>query len=100
MILGARPLPKEHSSEFVTKVECRQITSGFQDDLATVKKAIMGDDMRGGMVRDIAEIKVKMNKVQNSNNGGLGKKERAMVYASIIGTGGLISVELIRVLIH
>lgn len=96
-------MPKEHSSEFVTKVECRQITSSFQEDLVTVKKAIMGDDMRGGMVRDISEIKSqvnKVNKVNKVNNGGLGKRERAMVYVSLIGTGGLVSVELIRILVH
>lgn len=93
-------MPKEHSSEFVTKVECRQITSSFQEDLVTVKKAIMGDDMRGGMVRDISEIKSQVNKVNKVNNGGLGKRERAMVYVSLIGTGGLVSVELIRILVH
>ena len=94
-------MPKEHSSEFVTKVECRQITSSFQEDLVTVKKAIMGDDMRGGMVRDISEIKSRVNKANNGgNNGGLGKRERAMVYVSLIGTGGLVGVELIRVLVH
>jgi hypothetical protein len=87
----------ENKADFVTKAECRQITSGFQDDLATVKKAIIGDDMRGGMVRDIAEIK---GKVKNGGNGGLGKRERAMVYVSLIGTGGLLGVELIRVFVH
>lgn len=73
---------------------------GYQEDLTAVKKALIGEDMRGGVVRDIAEIKGKMNKVNSSNNGGLGKKERAMVYVSLIGTGGLISVELIRILVH
>ncbi|MCJ7633385.1 hypothetical protein MUP77_13485 [Candidatus Bathyarchaeota archaeon] len=93
-------MPKEHQDDFVTKIECRQITSGFQDDLATVKKAIMGDDMRGGMVRDISEIKGRVNKVNNGGNGSLGKRERAMIYVTLIGTGGLVGVELIRVLIH
>ena len=93
-------MPKEHQDDFVTKIECRQITSGFQDDLATIKKAIMGDDMRGGMVRDISEIKGRVNKANNGGNGGLGKRERAMVYVSLIGTGGLVAGELIRVLVH
>ncbi len=87
----------ENKDTFVTKAECSQKMMGFQDDLATVKKAIIGDDMRGGMVRDIAEIK---GKVKNSGNGGLGKRERAMVYVSLIGTSGLIGAELIRVLVH
>ena len=87
----------ENKDEFVTKTECRQRMSGFQDDLATVKKAIIGDDMRGGMVRDIAEIK---GKVKNGGNGGLGKRERTMIYVSLIGTGGLVVGELIRVFVH
>ena len=73
--------------------------ANFQDDLTTVKKAIMGDDMRGGMVRDISEIKSKVNKA-NNNNGGLGKRERTMIYVSLIGTGGLVVGELIRVIVH
>jgi len=87
----------ENKPDFVTKTECSQRMMGFQDDLATVKKAIIGDDMRGGMVRDIAEIK---GKVKNGGNGGLGKRERAMIYVSVIGTSGLIGAELIRVFVH
>lgn len=93
-------MPKEHEDDFVTKGECGQKMVGVQTDLAMVKKAIMGDDMRGGMVRDISEIKGRVNKANNGGNGGLGKRERAMVYVSLIGTGGLVGVELIRVLIH
>ncbi len=73
---------------------------GYQDDLTAVKKALIGDDMRGGVVRDIADIKGKVNNGGNGGNGGLGKRERAMIYVSLIGTGGLVVGELIKVVFH
>ena len=87
--------------EFVTKGECQQITASFREDLGTVKMALVGGDMRGGIVKDVSEIKSTLTSVKNNGSkNGLGRKERALVYTSIIGTGGLIVVEVIRAVAH
>lgn len=41
----------------VTRQECAQISSGVKDELKTIKEALVGRDMRGGLVRDVAELK-------------------------------------------
>ncbi len=87
--------------EFVTKGECQQITASFREDMGTVKMALVGGDLRGGIVKDLSEMKGTLNTVKNNGSkNGLGKKERALVYTSIIGTGGLIIVEVIRAVAH
>ena len=89
---------KQNPNGFVTKVECQQITSAFREDLGTVKMALVGDDMRGGIVRDVSEIRSTLK--NNGYSKGLGKKERALIYTSLIGTSGVILAELIRCFAH
>lgn len=85
---------KQNPNGFVTKVECQQITATFREDLSTVKMALVGEDMRGGIVKDVSEIRVSLK--NNGYSKGLGKKERALIYTSIIGTGGVVLAEIIR----
>jgi len=42
---------------FVTRDECFQISGEIKNDLQLVKKTLVGDDMRGGLVKDVQEIK-------------------------------------------
>lgn len=85
---------KHNHDDFVTKVECQQITSTFREDLGTVKMALVGEDMRGGIVRDVSEIRSTLK--NNGYSKGLGKKERALIYTSLIGTSGVVLAEIIR----
>jgi hypothetical protein len=89
---------KHNDNNFVTKVECQQITATFREDMGTVKKALVGEDMRGGLVKDVSEIRVSLK--NNGYSKGLGKKERALIYTSIIGTTGVVLAEVIRCVAH
>ena len=95
--------------EFVTKAECYKTHAQITSDFGTIKKALVGDDLRGGLVKDVADTKkdiaeikttLKDNGDNGSNNGGLGRKEKAMLYVALItslsGTSGIIVVEIIR----
>ena len=49
---------------YVTRAECAATTGAIKSDLSLVKddvhlikNALMGEDMRGGIVRDVAELK-------------------------------------------
>lgn len=75
----------------VTTAECAQISGSINKELGTIKRALVGDDMRGGIVKDVADIKSNLR-----NSTGLGRKERAMIYTSIISVAGLIIIELIK----
>ena len=77
---------KGRNKDCVTTSECRHISGSINGELVTIKKALVGDDMRGGMVKELADIKANLN----NNNGGLGKKERVALYTSAIITTGLV----------
>jgi hypothetical protein len=47
----------EDDPRFVTRNECFQISGEIKSDLQLVKKTLVGDDMRGGLVKDVQEIK-------------------------------------------
>ncbi len=94
--------------EFVTKAECYKTHVQITGDINQVKNALVGEDLRGGIVKDvadtkkdIAEIKTTLKNNPNRNNGNsLGKRERAMVYSSLIASGGVIIVEIVKTIFH
>jgi hypothetical protein len=97
------------TEEFVTKAECYKTHAQILTDFGTFKKALVGDDLRGGIVKDVADTKkdiaeiktaLKNNGGNGSNNGRLGKKEKAIVYSALItsvgGTTGIIIIEALK----
>jgi len=50
-------LSKKNPQSYVTRAECKQMMSGVKDDISVMKKALVGDDMRHGIVKDVADIK-------------------------------------------
>lgn len=48
---------KSNNPGHVTRAECSKIVTNFNRELQTIKKALVGDDMRGGVVKDVSEIK-------------------------------------------
>ena len=85
---------KDRNPSYVTASECRQISGSINKELVTIKKALVGDDMLGGMVKELATIKANLN----NHNGGLGKKERVIIYTSAITTTGLIIAKVLEFL--
>jgi hypothetical protein len=53
------PMPEETKDDpgHVTRAECNKTVAKFNGELQTIKKALIGDDMRGGVVKDVSEIK-------------------------------------------
>lgn len=48
---------KRNPSKFVTHAECSGIMEGVKAELRTIKTTLVGEDMRGGLVKDVQEIK-------------------------------------------
>ena len=87
--------------EFVTKAECYKTHAQITADFGTIKKALVGDDLRGGLVKDVADIKGTLKNNPDRNNGrGLGKKQQAIIYSTAITTCGLVVMKLIEVFAH
>jgi hypothetical protein len=96
------------AEEFVTKAECFKTHTQIILDFGTIKKALVGDDLRGGIVKDVADTKKDIAEIKNalkkngdngSNNGGFGRRERAIVYSSAIASSGLVIAEVLKFII-
>ena len=97
-------------NEFIAKAECYKTHAQITCDFETIKKALVGDDLRGGLVKDVADTKKDISEIKrsiknsngNGHNGGLGRKEKAIVYTALItsvgSTSGLIIVEALKLL--
>jgi hypothetical protein len=48
---------KKKDNPYVTKFECQQISGGIREELKTIRVALVGEDMRGGLVKDVANLK-------------------------------------------
>jgi len=96
------------AEEFVTKAECYKTHAQITNDFATIKRALVGDDLRGGIVKDVADTKKDISEIKtsmkngngNGHNGRLGRREKAMVYSALItsvgGTTGIIIIEALK----
>jgi len=50
-------MSKRKDNPYVTHAECIQVSGEIKSDLNTIKKTLVGEDMRGGLVKDVQEIK-------------------------------------------
>ena len=48
---------KRNNPAYVTKPECAQISASIKEELKTIRTALVGEDMRGGIVKDVADLK-------------------------------------------
>ena len=85
------------SQSYVTREDCALIRRFIQDDLEEIKVTLVGKDMRGGMVADIAWLKMQIKKLikKKERKIELSDKWKITIYASITGwVGTLISLIL------
>ena len=54
--------------KYVTSIQCdskqKNCSSDFKDEMRTIKKALVGDDLRGGIVKDMSELKTRLSLVK------------------------------------
>ena len=49
-----------HNPKYVTMVQCNEHQTTFKDELQTIRMALIGNDMRGGIVKDMGDLKAKL----------------------------------------
>ena len=84
-----RVLSEKDNPEYVRVEECRQRH-------AKIELALFGPDGRGGMVKDIGDIKNTLNDQKQERE--LSRKWKATIYGTVITTTGLIIVKIIEVI--
>ena len=47
----------DDNSDFVTRAECSRISGEIKNELNTIKVALVGKDMRGGLLKDMRDMK-------------------------------------------
>ena len=57
---------KRNGGSFVTRTECDTMMGQVGRDIDIVKKALVGDDFRHGIVKDVADIKSQMIDFKNT----------------------------------
>lgn len=62
---------KRYAKAYVTEEICAKRVSEMKTDLATIKKALIGEDMRGGIVKDLADLILKFNANEESKETSL-----------------------------
>ena len=87
---------KSRNQECVTTSECDEKSRVINNELATIKKALVGDDMLGGIVKQLSDIQANLK--INHNNGVLGKKTKVSVYTSAVVTAGLVIFKIVEFL--
>lgn len=56
---------KNPSSKYVTLEQCSGTTSQFREEIHTLKLALFGEDMCGGIVKDLHDIKSQTSLVKS-----------------------------------
>jgi hypothetical protein len=98
------------NNKTVTFDECAKNMAPIQEDLATVLKALVGDDLRGGIVKDVADTKKDISEIKNAlkskppncepNKGNSwGRREKALVAVAVIGASASVVIATIEALV-
>lgn len=91
---------KDENPGFVTRAECETLCGGLKDDFKSIKKALIGDDLKGGLVLEFRELKNTVtslvdNQTREDNEGKARRESFVRYKAALIGvTGGLVGVVL------
>lgn len=54
---------KKDNPIYVTRAECARISSEVREDLEILKTALVGKDLRGGIVADISAVKAQVEEL-------------------------------------
>ncbi len=59
---------RKHSERYVTRAECAQISNQIREELKSLKAAVVGENLRGGISKEIHEIKSDLKEIKEYIN--------------------------------
>lgn len=95
---------KPNNPPYITTDDCERRMTPVVEDIAVIKKALVGDDLRGGLVKEIAEMNAKMNGIVTNHNkqasntaikADLSSKWKLGIFAAIV-TGMVALVNILK----
>lgn len=57
MVIGLTKKSNNPNNPYVTRSECARISGQIREELKVLKSVLVGEDMRGGMNKEIGDIK-------------------------------------------
>lgn len=95
-------MPRKKDSPYVTKAECAETSGQIRDEISIVKKALVGEDLRGGLVKDVSDMKndLKDMKKYINNQKTKGRDWRLFGFAILGSAVSGVIVALITYAIH
>ena len=78
----------------MTRAECAQISGQLQEDSKIIKRALVGDDLLGGLVKEVADIKRSLDDKKKGD--ALSRRARLAIIVAFIPGACAIAVELIK----
>lgn len=87
------------NDEFVTKSDCAKTMDPLTKNVETVLKALVGDDLRGGIVKDVADIKAALKAKPAPIMGSKvswSRREYGLVAATIISASSSVIIAFIE----
>lgn len=96
----------DNPSQLVTRAECNRITGATRRELKTIKNALVGEDLRHGLVKDVGDIKKELGNLKTALNSEqekvatkqqLSMKYKITISAAVISSMTLIVLKIIEV---
>jgi len=76
---------KKKNPAYVTRTEFTEAITSVKGELKTLKIALVGEDLRGGLVKDVADIKSDLKTLKSKSFSG---REKALILCALLGLVG------------
>lgn len=96
-------MSRKKESKYVTLDDCARFRAEIRGELQTIKNALVGEDLRGGIVKDLATLRSTLESLQKSlddmkGSRLSGKEKAAIISAVIMALGSIIATILSHLL--
>lgn len=89
-------MPRKKNPSYVTSVECAEISGQIRNEITIIKNSLVGKDMRGGIVKDMADMKGDLKAVKQymNNEKTKGRDWKLLAFALVgsITSGAVVAV--------
>lgn len=83
---------------FISREECAKMHEQVGHDLKIIQKALVGEDLRGGLVKDVSDMKTSITSLSNKKDKDIDftRSWKLAVLATVLSSVALLASEFIR----
>lgn len=97
-VVAMSPKKKDNPGEvpYVRVEDCRERHNTIMNQVSKTELALFGSDGRGGMVKDIADIRSKVDFIKDGLKGRLNGRDKAAIVGAVVVAVASIVVALLK----